>query len=144
MRRNPCAALSAARLVDRLVNDPDARVRANAIEVMEGQAQPRLLPVLAQRARSTHNRERANAIKALLRMRVGAASVQLTHMLRDPRPEHRVSALWALRQSGWWQLLTEVSKLAKDDQNLRVRRYALTVLKVVAQSAKEQQQRSAG
>ncbi|HEX4794448.1 MAG TPA: HEAT repeat domain-containing protein [Humisphaera sp.] len=138
------AVIPAELLVDRLVNDPDARVRANAIEVMEGQEQPRLLPVLAKRARSAHNRERANAIKALLRMRVGAASVQLTHMLRDPRPEHRVSALWALRQSGWWQLLTEVSKLAKEDQNLRVRRYALTVLKVVAQSAKDQQQRSAG
>jgi len=131
-------------LVDRLVNDPDARVRANAIEVMEGQEQPKLLPVLAKRARSTHNRERANAIKALLRMRVGAASVQLTHMLRDPRPEHRVSALWALRQSGWWQLLMEVGRLAKEDQNLRVRRYALTVLKGAAEVARNRQQKEAG
>jgi HEAT repeat protein len=131
-------------LVDRLVNDPDARVRANAIEVMESQEQPKLLPVLAKRARSTHNRERANAIKALLRMRVGAASVQLTHMLRDPRPEHRVSALWALRQSGWWQLLTEVGRLAKEDQNLRVRRYALTVLKGAADTARARQQKEAG
>ena len=54
------------------------------------------LPVLAQRARAANNRERANAIKALHRMKVGAATVQLHTMLRDTRPEHRISALWAL------------------------------------------------
>ena len=131
-------------LVDRLINDPDSRVRANAIEVMDAQTQPKMLSVLAQRARSHHNRERANAIKALMDMRVGAAAVQLGHMLRDPRPEHRVSALWALRQTGWWQLLTEVGRLAREDDNLRVRRYALTVLKVAASTAQNQDQKKAG
>ena len=50
-------------------------------------------------------------------------------------------ALWALRQIGWWQLLAEVGRLAKSDDNLRVRRYALGVLKNVAELA--QAQRSA-
>ena len=54
-------------------------------------------------------------------------------MLRDERPEHRISALWALRQIGWWQLLTEVGRLAKSDGNLRVRRYALTILRGIAE-----------
>jgi hypothetical protein len=53
-------------------------------------------------------------------------------MLHDPRPEHRVSALWALRSIGWWQLLSDVGRLAKEDGNLRVRRYALGVLRNVA------------
>ena len=55
-------------------------------------------------------------------------------MLRDTRPEHRISALWALKQIGWWQLLDEVGRLAKQDTNLRVRRYALAVLRGVAET----------
>ncbi|MDB5305588.1 MAG: repeat protein, partial [Phycisphaerales bacterium] len=124
-------------LVDRLVNDTDARVRANAIEVMEQRPQAQLLPVLTQRARALNNRERANAIKALHGMKVGAAGGQLILMLRDSRPEHRISALWALRQIGWWQLINEVGRVAKEDENLRVRRYALGVLKNVVEMARE-------
>ncbi|HWE93743.1 MAG TPA: HEAT repeat domain-containing protein [Tepidisphaeraceae bacterium] len=125
-------------LVDRLVNDTDPRVRANAIEVMEQRPQAQLLPVLTQRARAMNSRERANAIKALHGMKVGAAGGQLILMLRDTRPEHRISALWALRQIGWWQLINEVGRVAKEDENLRVRRYALGVLKNVVELAREQ------
>jgi HEAT repeat protein len=125
-------------LVDRLVNDTDPRVRANAIEVMEQRPQAQLLPVLTQRARAMNSRERANAIKALHGMKVGAAGGQLILMLRDTRPEHRISALWALRQIGWWQLINEVGRVAKEDENLRVRRYALGVLKNVVEMAREQ------
>ena len=64
-------------LVERLLNDADARVRANTIEVLEARNDPQFLPVLAERARASNNRERANAIKALNRMKVGAASSQL-------------------------------------------------------------------
>ncbi|HEX5243976.1 MAG TPA: HEAT repeat domain-containing protein [Tepidisphaeraceae bacterium] len=138
------SAVPAETIVERIVSDPDARVRANAIEVIEQRPEAKVVPVLALRARSNNNRERANAIKVLLRMRVGAASVQLLHMLRDPRPDHRVSALWALRQSGWWHLLNEVGRLAKQDENLRVRRFALGILKNVAETARAKNQKEAG
>ena len=138
------SAVPAETIVERIVSDPDARVRANAIEVIEQRPEAKVVPVLAQRARSNNNRERANAIKVRLRMRVGAASVQLLHMLRDPRPDHRVSALWALRQSGWWHLLNEVGRLAKQDENLRVRRFALGILKNVAETARAKTQQEAG
>jgi HEAT repeat protein len=120
-------------LMDRLINDSDARVRANAIEVLETRQKTDYLPMLAQRARSAHNRERANAIKALHKMKVKNASGALLLMLKDNRAEHRISALWALKAIGWWQLLNEVGRLAKQDDNLRVRRYALGVLKNVAE-----------
>jgi len=123
-------------LVDRLVNDADARVRANTIEALEAKGDRQFVPVLAQRARDAATaRERANAVKALHTMKVSTASGQLMQMLRDERPEHRVSALWALRQIGWWQLLGEVGRLAKSDTNLKVRRYALAVLRGVAEMA---------
>jgi len=108
-------------------------VRANAIEVLEQTRRTEYVPLLAQRARSSHSRERANAIKAMSRMKVGTASSALLAMLRDERSEHRISALWALRQIGWWQLVGEVGKLAKEDTNLRVRRYAMGVLRGIAE-----------
>ncbi len=119
-------------LLERVLNDADARVRSNAIEVLESRHREDFLPLLAQRARSANNRERANAIKAMNKMRVGVANTQLAVMLRDQRSEHRISALWTLRKIGWWRLLHEVGRLAKEDGNLRVRRYALSVLRDVA------------
>jgi HEAT repeat protein len=124
-------------LLDKALADTDARVRANAIEVLEAKHKQQYVPLLASRARSAHNRERANAIKALHRMRVSTASQQLLSMLQDDRAEHKISAMWALRQIGIWQLLQEVGRLAKEDSNVRVRRYALSVLKGVAEMARK-------
>ena len=126
-------------VLERILSDSDPRVRANAIELLEAQKKTQYLPLLAERARSqtSGNRERANAIKAMHHMKVKNANVALTGMLQDPRPEHRISGLWALRTIGWWQLLKEVGRLAKDDQNLRVRRYALGLLKGVAELMRE-------
>ena len=122
-------------LIERLMSDTDARVRANTIEILETKGKTAFLPALAQRARSANNRERANAIKAMHRMRVTTASSQLLTMLQDPRPEHRISALWALRQTGIWPLVNEAVKIAKQDESLKVRRYALGAVKQVVEAA---------
>ena len=131
--------VTADTFVERLLHDGDARVRANTIEVLEAKKSLQFLPVLAQRARASNSRERANAIKALNSMKVSAAGNQLTIMLKDDRPEHRISALWTLRHIGLWKMLGEVGRLAREDGNLRVRRYALGVLRNVAELAREQQ-----
>jgi HEAT repeat protein len=120
-------------LVERIVSDADSRVRANAIEVLENRRDPQLIPLLFERAKNATNRERANAIKALNKMRVGNVGPVLQAMLQDPRPEHRISAMWALKQMGWWKLLQDVGNIAKQDTNIRVRRYAVGVLKNVAE-----------
>ena len=73
-------------LMERIMRDTDVRVRANAIEVLENHQTPRLITLLAERSKSANNRERANAIKALNRMRVGNVGPALTAMLRDPVP----------------------------------------------------------
>ena len=129
-------------LLDRVLADTDPRVRANAIEVLEHHQRSDYLPLLAARARASNSRERANAIKALHRMKVGAFSKQLFLMLRDERPEHRISAMWVLKHIGWWQLLPEVGRLAKEDQNLRVRRYAVNVLKGVAELVEREKEKA--
>ena len=120
-------------ILDRVLQDTDPRVRANAIEVLEQKQRADYLPMLAQRARASNSRERANAIKAMHRMKVKAATTSLDQMLHDDRPEHRISAMWTLKQIGWWKLLAEVGRLAKVDGNLRVRRYALGVLRSVSE-----------
>lgn len=130
-------------LIDRVLSDPDERVRANAIEVIDQRQDPQYLPLLSRLARSRHNRERANAIKALHGMRVGTAAQQLVAMLRDARPEHRISALWALKQVGLWQMLREVARLAKSDNDVRVRRYAVGVIRAIAAAAEEKKEKIA-
>ena len=125
-------AESSSAILDRVLLDTDARVRANAIEVLEQKQKVEYLPLLAQRARASNSRERANAIKAMHRMKVKSATTSLDLMLKDERPEHRISAMWTLKQIGWWRLLSEVGRLAKQDTNLRVRRYALGVLRSIA------------
>jgi HEAT repeat protein len=127
-------------LMEKVLHDTDARVRANAIEILEARKPGEFVPLLTERARSSHSRERANAIKALSRLRVSTAANALMSMLRDPSPDHRVSAMWALRQIGWWKLINEVGKIAKSDENLRVRRYALGVLRNVAELVQAKKQ----
>ncbi len=100
--------------------------------------------MLVQRARVGNNRERANAIKVLHRLRLGAFDTALAGMLNDPRPEHRISAMWALKETGWWSLLGEIGKMAKSDPNLRVRRYALAVLKSIAEMVRRHRGKAAG
>ncbi len=133
-------------LLERVLNDQDARVRANAIEVLEAGKRTDYIPMLTAKARShdAHNRERANAIKALARMHVGNASTQLLEMLQDPRPEHKISAMWALRQVGVWALLGEVGKIAKADGDAKTRRYAVTLLRGIAELVAQNRQRKAG
>jgi HEAT repeat protein len=128
---------SAGTIMDRVLQDLDPRVRANAIEVLEQNQNMQYLPLLAQRARATNSRERANAIKAMHRMKIKTATAALDMMLHDERPEHRISAMWTLKQIGWWRLLTEVGRLAKQDTNLRVRRYAVGVLRSIAEELHE-------
>ena len=134
-------------LVERLLNDPDARVRANAVEVLEGRqagktGTPGFVPTLVARARSGSNRERANAIRALHRLRMDDVADALGQMLNDPRVEHRISALWAVRETGLWNLVGRVGQMVKGDPDGHVRQYALGVLRAVSDLIRVQQQQN--
>ncbi len=139
----PTVSLDA--LVERLLNDPDARVRANAVEVLEGRqgpgkvGTPGFVPTLVQRARSGSNRERANAIRALHRLRMDDVADALGQMLGDARVEHRISALWAVRETGLWNLVGRVGQMAKADPDGHVRQYAVSVLRAVSDVIRTQQ-----
>lgn len=120
-------------LIDCIQSDENPRVRANAIEALEEVREARLVPLIAGRLRADNNRERANAIKAVHAMVPEMAVGELREMLEDLRPMHRVSALWALRETQRWERLGDVGRMAKSDMDVNVRRYALGVLKGAAE-----------
>lgn len=124
-------------ILDRALNDEDARVRANAIEVLEAMGRRDHVPLLAARVRANNARERANAIKAMHAMKVEAALPQLMLMLRDPRADHRISALWAARQVGLYKLVAEVARIAKHEADPKVKRYAMASIRYVAAQMRE-------
>lgn len=126
-----------AGLLEAAISDPDARVRSNAIEVAEATGRVDLAPQVAARVASSVPRERANAIKALYSMRVDAAVPQLHRMLKDQRPEHRISAMWATRQAGIYNLVREIVTIAREERDPRVRRYAVASVKMVAKQVRE-------
>ena len=114
----------AERLLEAALVDDDDRVRANAVEVLERTQNRQLSSLLEARSRLGRNRERANSIKAMATMRLCDPERSLFDMLRDRRDAHRLSALWAVEQTGQWKLLEEVARLARHDTNVRVRRSA--------------------
>jgi hypothetical protein len=137
-------ALAPDLLIERLLADTDSRVRANAIEILENKFKDSFVPMLIQRARAGSNRERANSIKVMHKLRMNVFGASLQVMLNDPRPEHRISAMWALKQTGWWNLISEVGRMAKADTDLKVRRYAVGVLKAASELIREQRLKAAG
>jgi HEAT repeat protein len=137
-------AMAPDRLIEQLLSDTDPRVRANTIEILETRHPNEFIPLLIQRARGGTNRERANAIKFMHKTRMNLFNASLDGMLKDPRPDHRISAMWALKQTGWWNLIGEVGRMAKADPDLRVRQYALAVLKAASELIRAQRQKAAG
>jgi HEAT repeat protein len=124
-------------MLEAALADADSRVRSNAIEVIESRGRTDLAPAIAQRIGSVVSRERANAIKALHSMKIDAAIPQLTKMLRDGRPEHRISAMWAAREAGIYGLIREIVGIAQQERDPRVKRYAVASVRMVAKQVRE-------
>jgi HEAT repeat protein len=80
---------------------------------------------------SRHNRERANAIKAISDYDFTTARECLARMLADPNPMHRISALWVVSQLQVLGIVRQVSSIARKDPNLRVRRRAVEMLETM-------------
>ena len=65
-------------MIDLSLDDPDARVQANAIEVLDRLPVPTKHEQLAPKLESSHQRVRANAVAALLKMETGEAAEAVT------------------------------------------------------------------
>jgi HEAT repeat protein len=81
---------------------------------------------------SRHNRERANAIKALGHFDFATARECLGRMLSDPNPLHRMSALWVVNQLHLLETLRQISTMSRRDPNAHVRKRAAEMLETLS------------
>ncbi len=112
----------AEKAVLQALRDPNARVRANAVEALERGGLQKYQSVLEPLLHHAHQRIRANAVKALLSWRVNSAQQSLAAMLADSRPAHRRSGRWvawhfARRQKPF---LTELRNESHDNRLISV------------------------
>lgn len=129
---SPASLESLRRLFD---DDPDARVRSNALEAMtrrtrrDPHAALRLRSLAGAADRDDAHRLRASALRARLLTAPDPDTVAaLGAMLADPRPAHRVAALWLASRAapgsaagGWGQVAARVAEMACADPDPRVR-----------------------
>ena len=115
------------RLLRECLNDPDSRVRANAVEALE-RISATDEPGIWERLDDEDNRTRANAAKALLKLGVREAAETLCRMLRDADAEQRKSALWVVGELRLASLVRRIQHLAEADPESEVRQQAQQVL----------------
>lgn len=125
-------------VIHKALTDPDARVKANAVEaagqqIPEGFAIADLVPMLT----STDNRVRANAVRALLKVGVREAAEALLRMLQDENRAHRISALWLVDQLSLMPLTQRVMDLAQNDGDEQVRARAAALAARLNQATPE-------
>ncbi|GJM26614.1 MAG: hypothetical protein DHS20C16_30290 [Phycisphaerae bacterium] len=117
------------RLIRRALEDEDSRVQANAVESFakcsRAQGSQKDAAVqLRQMTDAKSNRVRANAIMALLQMRVRDGAESLIKMLNSPSSGHRTSALWVVEHLNLALMMERLMKLAESDPDVRVQRRA--------------------
>lgn len=118
----------ASRILKQALNDPDRRVRANAVESAEGTDIHKWIEDLKARLNDEDNRVRANAIKALLPLQVREAAVALLDMLDSTNALNRMSALWVVDQLNLTTMANRVRYMALDDPDDRIKERARQVL----------------
>jgi HEAT repeat protein len=115
-----------------LLDDPDPRVQANAIEAIDRRGEPHRAEQLEPKLEARHHRVRATAVAALLKLRVDRAAEVLLDMLEDPSGTHRIAALWVVERLHLGSLLDRLELLAEQDPDSQVRRRARRVYRSIA------------
>ena len=110
------------------LSDSDARVQANAIEVLDLLDAPDRVAETVLKLKSKNSRVRANAVKSLLRLDVREAATALLEMLEGNSSAQRISALWLIERLKLRAVLRRVARLGGEDPDERVRQRALDVL----------------
>ena len=114
--------------VEQELEDPDPRLRANAVEALWEAApseEKRLL--LWKAAKDSHHRVVCNALVGLVRMQDDEARQRLEQLATHPSPESRASAAWAMGESGNPAFVNVLRQMVKTEKG-SPRRNALRAL----------------
>lgn len=115
---------SAERILIAALDDPDRRVRANAIEALDDIGSPLRVERIKPKLRDPDSRVRSTAIKALLKLRIRDAAESLIELLRHPSRAHRMSALWVVEKLNLAGILDRIRSMTLNDPDDDVRRRA--------------------
>jgi HEAT repeat protein len=107
----------------RIMLEPDARLRANLVEALWGLDDEDARAVLWDAAGDANNRVVANALVGLHKINEVEVPVLLRRMAAHPQPLFRSSAAWAMSQTGDQAFLSHLEALGGDIE-LSVRRMA--------------------
>ena len=86
------------RWVQQRMRDPDARVRANALEALWGLSTQEARAIFRQALDDPDNRVVGNALLGLHRASDPSCSEKIIELAADPREEFRGTAIWAMQQ----------------------------------------------
>jgi hypothetical protein len=107
--------LQNARATEALLNEPDTRVRASAVEALwEAVDSPSIRAVLWQALKDPANRVAGNAIYGLYCLRQQEVIPHLLKMGADGRPLHRSTAAWVMGMTGDPRFLPSLERLSCD------------------------------
>jgi HEAT repeat protein len=113
--------------VEHALQDPNDRVRANAVESIWRVALPCALPLLQRALVDPSNRVAANAAVGLHLLGDSAGTEALERMANHQDPGARASAAWAMGMLGDAAFMTTALRL-RNDQDPKVRHLALRCL----------------
>jgi len=123
----------------RLLQHPDARVRANALQGIVDRANDQGGEFLLQGLADTDHRVRTLAAVGLSRLGDPQGLQTLFRMLRHPKPIERRSAAWGLGVCGNASALPRLEVLARGDPDERVRELAAQACQKITERAKPEE-----
>jgi HEAT repeat protein len=121
-------------LFERALDDPNDRVRANAVESMWGIPSTYAAALLRRATKDAHNRVAANAAVGLHLIGDRAGAEALEAMANSPDPMFRASATWAFGKLADPCFLSAAQRL-RGDPDPKVRHLALRSLACMRQRA---------
>lgn len=120
----------------RLLQHPDARVRANALQGIADRANAQGAEFLLQGLTDTDHRVRTLAAVGLSRLGDPQGFQVLLRMLRNPKPIERRSAVWGLGVCGNPAALPRLELVARGDPDERVRELAAQARQKITERSK--------
>jgi HEAT repeat protein len=102
------------RAAEQQLDEPDSRIRANAVEALWGDKTGRVAPLLWRAAKDVDNRVVGNALFALYELKDQEVIPYILSMAGHKKPNFRATAAWTMGQTGDPRFLPALEKLTHD------------------------------
>ncbi len=121
-------------VMEDLLAEPDARVRANAIEALWWMDSAKARLVLEEASSDSNNRVVGNALLGLYRMGETSAIPKIVRMAVHPKAEFRTTAAWVMEQTGSPRFLPVLARMVRES-NPAVRTWVFRAISKLKRAA---------